>query len=217
MQNVPAILKGYNSSVLEWYKELSTDSMSHVIEHFAHILHNRRNYINAEITQIEVTIMPQEIVSMQNIPTLLKKLLTSQRCTLRTVKNLCTLYPTGTLYDQLRIRKMTSVITYVSPRRGDISILNSKWNVSISTYRANIVWIYLRQVIHMCMRTEFGYQGKLEITIDRGQYDGFLTRGVHMRELMIRLSRVCKEWYVVLKYHCYWWGFGSMYFALTPQ
>lgn len=168
-----------------------------------------------DIECIENFTILSDIVKLGNIQSLLHKYYSSARWKFLEYKDKCTIRSRYTLYYRLlwQTRHFSNdTELYQQPRRGDLSILCRKTGCKIDEYRAGIVWLYLRQAIEGYMRP--AYHGSLEFTtLD----DGFLTRGLHMRSVMTILSQVCKEWYIVLKYYCVWWGPRGTYFALVPS
>lgn len=204
-----------NEYYTKWFKSLEPDDMSNVIHELSKILNARRNYglMDVEVTET-FTIWP-DIIKLNEVRRLLIKVNRDRRWVILRLKQHCTIWPKNTKY--FRLLSLTSrawslELTYQPPRRGDLSIICRKVGISVSEYRAGIVWTYLRQVIEGCMRPE--YQGSLEFTTLE---DGFLINGLQMRSVMRMLSQVCKEWYVVLKYYCVWWGPRGMFFALAPS
>lgn len=112
------------------------------------------------------------------------------------------------------------LIVYLHPRRGDLELLCTKYNIKMNEFCRGNTWIFLKNIIIEWYRTTAGRQIQLEITEssvmqkdhENGGYKyvsvpdyGFDVNG-KLAKFLNTLGQVCKEWRVVLKSMCVWWG-----------
>ena len=202
------------TEIIRLFSGLATDEMFIVIGDLNAIMHKRLNYIVMEIETVEVTALLPELVTLSAGVRKLQDYIFYYRCWIRNARSKCHIPQSGTLYDRLRVASVLPRIdlTYRQPRRGDLSILCSKWKVSISEYQSGRAWIYLGGIVREIARATATWGCPKLVFTDLN--NAFLTGGCWFQEILMTLGRVCKEWRVVLKHHCVWWGPAGQYFAL---
>jgi hypothetical protein len=214
----------FSGKIADWFGGLSVDEMCSAMRYFAEVIEARRNY--AVVDYIEVVVTPVEIVRLGQLPLLLSRFFARQRGYLSVAKIKCILHPAGTTHDRLRMQriqrmqrppKLVPMDALWVPRRGDLSALMRKWSSvpMVNEYSAGTTWIYLgRIVLALAREVAPWHVGPLEFT---NLNNTFLTHDCWLTRLLTDLALVCKEWYIVLKYHCMWWGPEGRYFALVPR
>jgi hypothetical protein len=126
-----------------------------------------------------------------------------------------TLFHLGSLgrYQVYRSCYKRSYLCYLSPfSRGDLTVLNQKYGLSVSIYQSGITWIFLKRILKHAL---------CEITVCRRfEYkepdDCFLTYDGCVKDALLNFGRICKIWLVVIKHHCVWWGPYARWFAFLP-
>ena len=161
------------------------------------------------IETIEITVLPHEIIKLKSLPRMLRDYFYTIRTAIRNYNILLT-YDNYNLWSHKKRKVPYTDLTYRQPRRGDLSAL-AKWK-EVSNYRSGVVWIYLGKIV--CEIARLHCKSGLPKLTFTNVNDAFLTYDGWMRDIMMNLAAVCKEWRVVLKHHCIWWGPARRYFAL---
>lgn len=190
--------------VIEWFKNLHIHQMIDMIATFKSILEVKGNCAFMTSESVETIVILYPIVKLQRLCPQLNRLVSIWRRNIAESKQACR------IYDRLRLPKVEH-LTYQDERRGDLSILSCKWDISCTPYRAGIVWIYLSRIITQLANCS------LQSLIFSDRNHAFLSNGCWLNKILHQLASVCKEWRVVIKYHCVWWGPGGQYYALMPS
>jgi hypothetical protein len=201
--------------VISWFTGLSADEKCAMMVTFQSLLDKQRNCSYMDVESVEKTILMSELVKLPDAIRKLRANVYHRRRVLAELKSRCMRRPTGTTLDRMLISMGAFPrchITYQSPRRGDLGILTQKWNICLSEYQSGATWTYLRPIIYAVAHLTATW-GCPKLTFTNLN-DAFLTYSGWMRDIMLPLGAVCKEWRVALKHHCIWWGPEGQYFAL---
>jgi len=126
----------------------------------------------------------------------------------------------------LFIRKYTlpplpkNVIAYRDPTRGNLPLLCKIYNININEFQRSLTWIYLKNIIVYWYQKNIRRHVQLEYKDHKVMQKNHITNEYtyvsipdygfdingNFAKFLITLSQVCKEWRVVLKSMCIWWG-----------
>lgn len=113
-----------------------------------------------------------------------------------------------------------TLLMYREPTRGNLPLLCKIYNININEYQRGLTWIYLKNIIVYWYQENIQQNVQLEYKDHQVMQKNHLTN-VYTRVLvpdygfdingkfakfLLTLSQVCKEWRVVLKSMCMWWG-----------